>query len=75
MANKIEFKDLPQEIQSFIKNEYESFQESIVGSSYYFIDGKYYDEYKGPYDYGTFKWVDSHFEEIDWDEWETQIKK
>lgn len=81
MENIIGFSDLPQEIQNYIQSEYElyedecdvDFDEYVDEVNYYFINGKYYQEYHD--EYLCQVWVDSHFEDVsDWDHWIFKIK-
>lgn len=81
MANIISFHQLPTKIQDYVKSEYdlyldeecdEDFDDYLNNVNYYVIDDKYYQEYHD--EYSVWVWVDSHFEEIDWNDWINNIK-
>lgn len=81
MANIISFRQLPTEIQNYVHSEYELYEDDDYGEdfedyldsvNYYDIDDKYYQEYHD--EYSAWVWVDSHFEEIDWNDWNNSIK-
>lgn len=71
MANIISFYQLPTKIQSCVKSKYLLY-EDLNNFNYYVIDDKYYQEYHD--EYSVWVWVDSHFEEIDWNDWINNIK-
>lgn len=81
MANIISFHQLPTKIQDYVKSEYdlyldeecdEDFDDYLNNVNYYVIDDKYYQEYHD--EYSAWVWVDSHFEEIDWNDWINNVK-
>lgn len=81
MANIISFHQLPTKIQDYVKSEYdlyldeecdEDFDDYLNNVNYYVINDKYYQEYHD--EYSVWVWVDSHFEEIDWNDWINNIK-